>query len=550
MTFEDVSSRWLKHTNANGINLGLLLSRIGDENIVSLSSEKLTNCLIDLYDNERLRGVVFASYRKSLGDILQFAFDQGYISEIPKIEQRSASVPNRYNRPDNSAMQLLLSHENGTPAGTALRLAWCCGLLRRELTFLLWKQVDFKEKRLSLPDRNIPLNDEMVSYLIKIYKCDSPYSDYVLLSQRKTAPMAEQSVSALVRRALDSCGQNNVRLNDLRIDFIVRALKKHNMEYVSYISGVDIPALLQHYQPYADDEVDRSGEKTEITQSVHTALESFLQKESTSMVGLSVSFAWLMGIPVQMIPNITWRVIDFEKSKAVFEDRRIDIPNNFLQLLLSVKSLQEDGCSNIVLNDTKKNPTDAFFIQKAVQQALVSSGIIGITLPDLVNDYWRSHLSELRKTMQNETQISAEFYSMPRGLPAGIFTLPENELIDYLQESVSASKKTLKNVLGISERELSLLLAKCLNSGKIIRMGPMYYLPNAIVRREEQKDVILKYVAQHQQVTSSELTALLKFRERRQIYWVINPLLESGELIKMGRNKYCLPELEPGVVMA
>lgn len=528
----------------------MLFSKIGDIDIKNLSSETVTNCLIDLYDNAKLRGVVFTSYRKFIGDVCQFAFDKGYIPEIPQIGLRNSPTPNLFNKPDDCAMQLLLSHEGYTPAGTILRLAWFCGLLRNEITFLLWNQVDFKENQLVLPDRKIPLSNQMVTFLSGLHYQNAHYSEYVLISSRNTAPMAEQSVSAIVRKSLDSYKQKNVRLNDLRIDYIIRALKESSREYVSYISGVDLPALQEHYLPYVEDGVVPESEKAEITQRVRAALKDFLQKEAASMVGLSVRFVWQMGIPVPVLPLLKWQLIDFENSMAVFEDRKIIIPEDFLQILQDVKISRDGIYPYIILNDTKRNPTDAFFIQKAVQQALIRSGITGITLPDLQNDYWRQHSSELRELLNRNPEVSAEFYSIPRNMSSELIRPPMDELIEYLRINASANYRTLKNALNFSEAEMKLLLKECLTLGKIVRVGFRYYLPDTIVHRENQKATIIQYVASHQPVTSSELSALMGFEERRQIYWVLSPLLKSGELVRSGRNKYCLPDYDSVLVTA
>lgn len=550
LTFREVSAQWLTQNSANNIDCDLLFTRIGEIEMENLTYEILTNCLIDLYDNAKLRGVVFTSYRKFLGEICQFAFNKGYILEMPQIELRRTPTPNIFNKPNDCAMQLLLSHESLTPAGTILRLAWFCGLLRNEITFLLWNQVDFEGNQLVLPDRKIPLTSQMTSYLERLHKQNARLSEYVLISSRKSAPMAEQSVSAIVRKSLDDSKQTGVRLNDLRIDFIIRALRESSWDYVSYISGVDLPALQEHYLPYVGDGAVHENEKAEITQHVRGALKDFLQKEATSMVGLSVRFVWQTGIPVPMLPLLTWHFIDFKSSVAVFEDRTVTLPEDFFQILREVKFTQDGIYPNIILNETKGNPTDAFFIQKAVQQALIRSGIMGITLPDLQIDYWRQHSSELRELLNRNAETSAEFYSIPRSLPSELTNPPEDELLEFLRSNASADYKTLKNALNFREAEIKLLLKKCLANGKIVRVGFRYYLPDTVVHRENQKALILQYVAIHQPVTSSELSALMGFQERRAIYWVLNPLLKANELIRCGRNKYALPDYSPMLVNA
>jgi len=139
-------------------------------------------------------------------------------------------------------------------------------------------------------------------------------------------------------------------------------------------------------------------------------------------------------------------------------------------------------------------------------------------------------------------EASSEIYSVPKNLPTELLTPSEGELLDYLRENNSADCKTLKTVLGLTEKELSLLLQDCQDKGKVIRVGFKYFLSNTIVPREKQRELILEYVKKNQPVTSASLTELLGLAERRQIYWVIKPLLKSGKLVRVSKNQYCTPE--------
>jgi len=554
-SFREVAADWLKQISSGNIDCDLVFSSLGDVDIKSLTSEKIQECLSDLYDNAKLRGVIFASYEKFIVSICQYAFDNGYTSEIPKIGYRKAPKANLYNPPDQKAMELLLSHEDCTPVGTILRLAWYCGLGRNEITFLQWQQVDLKIMQIVLPDRKVPLTNKMVLHLRHLHEQNALLSEYVLMSQRETAPMAEQSVSALVRKALDNYGQINVRLSDLRSDFIIQALTKNTWEHVSYISGVDLPSIQEHYFPYVGrDAKIREDHKLQITQSVRNTLYDFMESEGASMVGVALRFVMQMGIPVSVLPLMTWDIIDFNKSTATFIDRTIIVPEDFLHALQNAKIASSGEYNNIILNENKRKPTDSIFIQKAVQQSLIRSGIKGITLPVLQNDYWKQHFEELNVFVDTEIPNSykaknSEIYSVQKSFPLAFFRRQHEDLIKYLTDNYSADYKTLKVILNITEKELSLMLKACQAEGKIARVGLRYFLAGTIVQREKQKDLILNYVEKHQPVSSSELTKLLGLVERRQIFWIIDPLLKSGDLIRVSRNKYCIPGYDGNLVI-
>ena len=104
LTFREVAAKRIAQYGAGNLNCDLLFAGLGEIDIRNLSSERITNCLTGLYDNVKLRGAVFTSYRKFIAEVCQFAFDEGYITEIPKIELRSSEVPNLFNKPDDSAM--------------------------------------------------------------------------------------------------------------------------------------------------------------------------------------------------------------------------------------------------------------------------------------------------------------------------------------------------------------------------------------------------------------------------------------------------------------
>ena len=163
--------------------------------------------------------------------------------------------PIHFNKPNEEAIYGILISEDCSPIGTIIHLAWKCGLMRNEMPSLKWKQVDFKSKRIELEDRIIPLQEDTMWYLDKRYTENKYISDYVLVSQKKSAPMAEQSVSRIARGALDAVGQTDVKLSDLRVDYITRLLEENDWEYVSYTTGVDERTLRENYLPYNEKNV-------------------------------------------------------------------------------------------------------------------------------------------------------------------------------------------------------------------------------------------------------------------------------------------------------
>ena len=115
------------------------------------------------------------------------------------------------NRPDAGAMRTLLERESD-PEGLIVRLAWLAGLSRDEIAALCWEQVSVMDERLELPDRTIPMAEELRSYLWRLYQNRKSESPYVVVSERYGDRMQPESISRLARQALDRSGQKDVRL--------------------------------------------------------------------------------------------------------------------------------------------------------------------------------------------------------------------------------------------------------------------------------------------------------------------------------------------------
>ena len=141
------------------------------------------------------------------------------------------------NRPDGAAMSRLLADNQMNPAGTVLHLSWKAGLSREEIAGLTWEQVAFQDGCLNLPDRSVPLDGETLAYLRRLRE-ERESGTWVLFSERTGGAMQPESISRLARQALDAAGEKDVRLMDLRHDWILRQLETQDWATVARVSGV------------------------------------------------------------------------------------------------------------------------------------------------------------------------------------------------------------------------------------------------------------------------------------------------------------------------
>ena len=143
------------------------------------------------------------------------------------------------NRPDGALLCRVLEQHTNDAAGAILRLAWMAGLMRDEIQHLTWAQVDLLGEQLLLPDRAVPLAPELAAWLEALRRGRNGSSERVVLSDRDQQPLAAQSISRLARAALDAGDLKAVRLIDLRHDYVLRQLERHDWQYVSRITGLE-----------------------------------------------------------------------------------------------------------------------------------------------------------------------------------------------------------------------------------------------------------------------------------------------------------------------
>lgn len=195
------------------------------------------------------------------------------------------------NRPDAGAMRTLLERESD-PEGVIVRLAWLAGLSRDEIAALCWEQVSFMDERLELPDRTIPMTEQLRGYLWRLYQNRKSESPYVVVSERYGDRMQPESISRLARQALDRSGQKDVRLMDLRHDWIIHQLETEDWPTVARLTRA---ALIRgglehvHLMDLRRDERRQSGDTALLERAAHGAVS---RGEAMELLGLSRTAAY------------------------------------------------------------------------------------------------------------------------------------------------------------------------------------------------------------------------------------------------------------------
>ena len=94
-----------------------------------------------------------------------------------------------YKQVDEAAMLRVLEKNQGKIEELLLRLAWTMGLSAAEIHELKWSEVSFDDGQIHLPDRSIPMNEEIRECLQKRYDQAGKRAEFVATTDLRRAHM-------------------------------------------------------------------------------------------------------------------------------------------------------------------------------------------------------------------------------------------------------------------------------------------------------------------------------------------------------------------------
>lgn len=409
------------------------------------------------------------------------------------------------NRPDPEAMQRALSQVG--PEVIVLRLAWQAGLSRDEISSLTWGEVSFLDNRLELPDRMIPLDPELRTALWRLYESNHELSPRVVLSSRGKTPLAPESISRLARQALDREGQTQVRLMDLRHDWILRQLADKDWAEVSRISGVEVPALQVRFSAYVPGKKPPSrpagGHVDEFK------LWRVLQTERSTPAGLALWLAWQLGLQAHEIAELTWDQVNFERNILRLPDREVPLTNAVRRLLEEARRRRRDGDPpQVLLTQQSRKPLDLPRLSRLTRAALIRGGMEHTLLRDL---------------RRNETREDEDA-----------------RLLEAAQQG-PLSRGDVMALLGMSKTAAYGRLHRLTEQKRLVRIGGKYYLPESVVPPERHLEAIRTYLSQAGFAYRQDIVNLLHIRPK-QCTLLLRRLVENGDLTQNGQKYYLPPD--------
>lgn len=415
------------------------------------------------------------------------------------------------NRPDEDAMRRILERERTGPESAVLRLAWLEGLSRDEIAALTWEQISFLDDRLELPDRMVPLDRELRTYLWRLHENRGGNSPYVVLSSRTGTPMKPESISRLARLALDREGQTAVRLMDLRHDWIIRQLADQDWPTVARISGVEIPALQARFAAYVPEKKNtvRAGRQA-APQVDEFKLWKVLQAERDGPAGLALWLAWQLGLQAREIVALTWDQVDFQRDVICLPDRELPLTNAVRRLLEDTRRRAPEEEAHVLLTERSRKPVDLPRLSRMTRAALIRGGMEHVMLRDLRRD---------------ESREDEDARILERAGAAG-----------------ALSRGDVMALLGLSKTAAHARLRRLTEQKKLVRIGGKYYLPGSVVPPERHLAAIRAYLERAGFAYRQDIADLLHI-QRKQCTLVLRRLVDAGELVQSGQ-KYYLPEDE------
>lgn len=415
-------------------------------------------------------------------------------------------------RLDEAALRRLLEREQTGPEALVLRLAWLEGLTREEISALTWDQVSFLDDRLELPDRMVPLEREVRSFLWKLREArearEEPGDPHVLLSARERKPMRLESISRIARLALDRGGLKDVRLLDLRYDWIIRCLDRMDWPEAARISGMEVATLQVRFSASAP---ARKAPKPPPAQVDEFKLWKLLQAERDTTAGLAMWLGWQLGLQAQEMIALTWDQVDLQEGVLRLPDREVPMTSAVRRILEEEhgrRSPEEDP--HVLLTEQSRKPLDLPRLSRLTRAALIRGGLERVSLRDLRRDDGRDEEDE--------------------------------RILQRALERGCLSRGDVSELLGLSKTATYARLRRLTEHGKLVRVGGKYYLPGTVVPPEKHREAILGYLAEAGFAYRQDIVDLLHIQPK-QCTLVLHRMVEEGVLVQLGQ-KYYLPEQE------
>ena len=413
---------------------------------------------------------------------------------------------------DADALNRVLEREKTSyePGGIIVHLAWNVGLFTHEIQNLRWSDISMEEKTLQLPDRTIPLDEDMLPYIQKRHSLLGKASIYVVHGFRnRTESFTRVSINRHFHNATEKEPTlKGITLLDLRRDFLAKQLQKHDWQYVSRIAGINGLTLqskaktLSTEPIYLRPDTEKRPEKLDAAQ-----LREMLRNEGASIAGTVIRLVWEGGLQLIDVANLKWNQIDLAAQRIHLEQTSVEISDELTDHLYELRKTQDpDG---YVLHSRTGNPFPIERLSVLCRRAFVKAGMDHISL---------KHLSLFN--YDNEKEKILAYVRNRNGCPP-------SELMEAFQLKYGTLKKYTSSLM---------------NKNELVMLNNRFYLPGTVVEKKDQFSVIKEYLEAQGIAPRKELAAVLQLTPT-QTTFVLAQLVAEGKLAHNNR-KYSLPKTD------
>ena len=380
-------------------------------------------------------------------------------------------------------LEKLLAAEPCSGAGVILRLAWRAGLMRDEIYALQWKQVDFERALLRLPDRDVPMDEDLMRCLRQWQTLCGQYSSYVIVSEHKRTHMQPESISRLARSALDRAGLTGVRLADLHYNYILRQSAQQGWQEALRTSGLSI-ATYRSRPRYKNARSSAKAKKASSPALPHREknereqLQAVLKENRLSPAGLALWLYCDTGLQYTEISSLTWEQVDLEHHLLHLADRDEPLSAELVSLLCEVLETRGPvGETHVLLSPHARKPIPRARLSNLTKELLAKNGL-DPALP-----------ARLRSDGARESR--------------------RRRLLAYAARHGGISLKAAMELLGLSESAARELLTQLTAEGQLTRDHPVYRPVGAETTAAQRASRIRAALAEHGPCSARELSERL-----------------------------------------
>ena len=395
------------------------------------------------------------------------------------------------------------------PVGVILHLAWREGLERNEIHNLTWDRVDFDAELIRLNDREVPLENETAEVLQRWKTRCEKFSLYVATSYRLKTHMVPQSISTLARNALDSVGQSDITLKDLRYDFIRRQLAEQYWADALRVSGISVTSYRSGFAQFKDLAAPGAPQPEE-TKGDEFLLWRILQSERKTPAGIALWLLQQLGLQLEDISNLTWDDIDFEASSLHLNGTVIPMTQSVRRVLIEEKSGRSPGDDpHVLLTPNSRRPISPDRLSILVREVLIRGGISSMSGVDI------------RRGLVRDVEWKA--------------------LSQWIEEHGSITPREAAALLELSEGQAWRRLQTFAARNRLVHIGTRYYSAARTPPVERHSDLILQYAAKAGEIRCRDAAELLHVPSRIAGR-ILKRMTEDGQLVLAeNRRGYLLP---------